>query len=132
MSFLPKKQAKSIGRSRAFNREMTSDPKVLLEKIRANLERIFVELHYKHYEIRNVTLLLINKNWESKKVHFEFQSYTHDKAQVFRELQKLFYTLYDETDIYRKTGVFSSDIRSFNTKQLSLFGSENEHFTKSV
>lgn len=76
--------------------------------------------------------MLINKNWESKKAHFEFPSYTHDKRQVFRELQKLFYTLYDETDIYRKTWVFSSDIRSFDTKQLSLFRSENEHFTKSV
>ena len=106
MSFLPKKQAKSIGRSRAFNREMTTDPQLLLEKIKMNLERIFSELHYKHYEIKNITLMLIDKSWTIEKKSFEFETYVHNKMQVYKKLTELFYSMYRQGELVSKNRSF--------------------------
>ena len=47
---------------------------------------------------------------------------------MFSALEKIFYTLYNEGKLYRKTGVFSSEIQSIDNKQLSLFEQENKDF----
>jgi len=132
MEFLPKKYALSIGRARAFNKQMTSSKAILMQRIRENLERMFDSLHAKHYEIRNITLLLIDKNWEKYRMTHEFESYSYDKQDIFRALEKLLNMLYIPELLYRKTGVFSSDIRNFDTKQLCLFESENKRFNQTV
>ena len=132
MWFTPKLQAKSIGRARSFNTDMTSDPRILLDKIASNLDRIFVTLSQKQYEIWNISLLLVHKNWENKTIDYDFKQYTHDRRLVFQRLEQMFDEIYIPGELYRKTWVFSSAIRSFNIKQLSLFYRENMDFSKNV
>ena len=128
MSSLPKSQAKSIWRMRAFNREKTTDINLLLNRIKSNLDRLCDELYVKWYEIKDIQLLLIDTNWNYYKTHTIFPKYTSDRTTIFLALKKLFFSIYDIWVLYRKTWVSSSQIQSIHQKQLSLFDKENtEH-----
>jgi len=74
-----------------------------LGKISSNLDRMFDTLSYKHYEIRNISLLLIQKNWIHQKLSYEFEYYTHDRKAIFQKLKKIFYDIYIPGELYRKT-----------------------------
>jgi nucleotidyltransferase/DNA polymerase involved in DNA repair len=132
MEFKTKSIAKSIWRARAFNREMTSDTRILLKKIQLNVDRLCDELHHKWYEILNIELLLIDSNWEKHKIKTEFSVYTADRKFIFWELKKIFNQIYNPNLCYRKTWVFSSQIQSTENKQLSLFQWENKQHIQSI
>lgn len=128
MSFAPKKQAKSIGRMRAFNREMTSDTNILLSRIKSNLDRLCDELYVKWYEIKHIQLLLIDSDWNHYKRDMIFPKFTSDRTTILSALKELFFGLYNIKLLYRKSWVFSAQIQSIHQKQLSLFNRENtEH-----
>jgi len=127
MNFLPKSLQKSSWRARGFNREMTSNQQILLQKIQSNLERLCDDLYIKWCEIWDISLLLIDSNWKSYKLRTSFQAYTSDRAEIFSQLKKLFSELYIPNILYRKTWVFTSQIQSIHHKQLSLFQGENTH-----
>lgn len=132
MSFATKGVAKSMGRVRAFNREMTSDTHILLKKIQANVDRFCDELSYKWYEILNIELILIDKDWNQYKIRTEFSVYTSDRKVIFSGLTTLFEHIYTMNVLYRKTWVFSSQIQSIQNKQLSLFTKENINHSKNL
>ena len=129
MQFLPKTVAKSIGRARGFNREMTSESTRLLQWIKYNLDRLCDELYYKWCEIGDIQLLLIDSDWKRYKAHSELPVFTSDRREILRVLTKLFHQIYLPGILYRKTGVFSSQIQTIEHKQLSLFQQENTAFT---
>lgn len=132
MGFLPKRIQKSIGRARWFNREMTKDPRILLQRIQSNCERICDELYTKWYEIRNISLLLIDSDWKKYRVYKDFEVYTSDRRKIFTVLKELFYDIVIPEKLYRKTWVFSSEIQSIWNKQLSLFQKENISHNKNL
>jgi nucleotidyltransferase/DNA polymerase involved in DNA repair len=132
MDFQTKSIAKSIWRARAFNREMTSNTKILLKKIQSNVDRLCDDLHYKWYEILNIELLLIDKDWNHYKLKTEFPVYSSDRKIIFWELKKLFQQIYSSDILYRKTWIFSSQIQSIQNKQLSLFERENVTHSKNI
>lgn len=127
MGFLPKTIQKSTWRARGFNREMSSDTKVLLKRIRDNLDRLCDDIYAKWYEIWEISLLLIDSDWNTYKAGKTLPTYTSDRKELFSQLSELFYDIYKQNLLYRKTWVFSSRIQSIDQKQLSLFTWENIH-----
>lgn len=128
MEFEKKALQKSIGRARGFNREMTNSQDILLKKIFHNLEKICDELYEMRAEIRNISLLLIDADWKKYRISSELEYYTSERIVLQKELSSLFFKIYIPGNLYRKTWVFSSDLRSIHHKQLSIFESENTNF----
>lgn len=125
MSFLPKKQAKSIGRARGFNREMTSNTKILLKKLQYNLQRLLWELFEKNMHLASIEILLIDSDWKHYSMRKDLVDYSSDEIFIFSEIEKLFSRIYIPWKLYRKTWVFSRNIQSRENRQLSIFGREN-------
>lgn len=121
MGFENKSFAKSLGRARGFNREMTGDPRILFQRILLNLERFEQELFDTQSEIRHIRLLLIDSQWKKYSTEYEFPDYICQHKEHVSILKKLFEEIFIPGNIYRKTGIFSYDLRSRKNKQLSLF-----------
>ncbi len=132
MEFLPKTVAKSIWRARGFNRKMTSESSILLNHIKSNLDRMCDQLSRKWHEIGDIHILLIDSNWLQYKDHIELPVFSSDRTEILRVLQRLFQKIYKPGVLYRKTGVFSSQIQSIHEKQLSLFQQENHDHKKNL
>lgn len=94
MSFAGKKHAKSIGRSRAFNREMTSDKNILFQKICINLHRLEDELQKTQMQIRHLRLVLIDKDWKKHSAQYDFPDYICQHKKHLKVLEQLFHEIY--------------------------------------
>lgn len=132
MSFRDNWKLKSISRTRSFNKMMTRDKAFLWKQILMNTERIFEELTIRKYEVRNITLQLKTKEWENYWATIEFEDYTYDRKIILKALDTLLTQLYNSDITYRKTWIFSTDIRGFTPKQLNLLDIENISFQKQV
>lgn len=125
MGFENKAFAKSLGRARGFNREMTGDMRIIFQKILLNLERFEQELFDTSSEIRHIRLLLIDSDWKKYSAEYEFPDYICQHKEHVAVLKGLLKQIFIPGKIYRKTGVFSHDLRSRKNKQLSLFWEQN-------
>lgn len=63
---------------------------------------------------------------------YEFPDYTLSRKEVYRAVEKLLTEIYDPEILYRGTGVITSDMRSFEPKQLSLLDIESQNFKKDI
>jgi len=132
MWFSSTKTSKTMGRARAFNREMTQNKKILLSHLKSNLSRLCDELYVRWYEIKNIEIMLIDNNWVKYKKQYLLPVYTSDRKILLQIAVKLLESLYDCRILYRKTWVFTSCIQSIHNKQLSIFTSENKSHSKSL
>lgn len=131
MQFSQRQEAKSIGRARAFHHEQSSDASVLLEKLQQHLHTICWQLFVSHQELRYIEVLLIDSEWRRFKQGKHLEDYESDRQELLSHVESLFWQIYKPGNIYRKTGVFCYDLRSKNSKQLSLFSEENTRFFRS-
>lgn len=125
MGFEEKRLAKSIGRARGFNKEQTSSARILWKRILENLERLEQELYEAGTELRHLQLLLIDSDWKSYRCEYEFSDYLCQHKAFFQALREMLTQIYIPGKVYRKTGLFSCDIRTRKDKQMSLFSSIN-------
>lgn len=132
MSFTQTGVQKSISKTRSFNHEKSSDRDFLWRKLSKNIDRLFEDLIIKEFDIRNITLFLRNKDFQTFRLSYEFEDYHCERDKVVRVLQRLLEELFDPADIYRSTGVITTDIRKHTPKQLSIFEVNNSRHEKSL
>lgn len=123
---------KSFSKTRSFNHEMTSDKSVLLRRLGDNLDIFFEELYRKGCEIRNIIVTLRKQDFTRESRLYEFPDYTLSRTEVYRVVEKLLDDIYNSKILYRGTGVITSDLRSFEPKQLSLLDRESQNFKKNI
>ena len=123
---------KSVVKTRSFNHEMTSDPKIIWSKLLLNVERLFQEMALHEYEIRHIRLHLKTKQKESFGISHYFEDYTCDRKEIYGTLRQLFIRLYKTWVIYRATGVGSHDLQKYSPKQLSIFTETNQKHEKNI
>ena len=130
MNFKDSWTLKSISRTRSFNKTINSNKDFLWQQIQMNTERMFEELTIRKYELRNITLKLKTKDWKSYGGTIELADYTFDRKLIHNALKTLLDEVYIPYTLYRKTGVYSTDIRPYTPKQLMLSDIQNKRFQK--
>jgi len=123
---------KSFSKTRSFNHEMTSDKSVLLRRLGENLDIFFEELYRKRCEVRNIIVTLRKKDFSRESQIYEFPDYTLSRREIYQAVETLLLTIYNPDEIYRGTGVITSDLRNFTPKQLSLFDIQSQNFKKNI
>ena len=123
---------KSFSKTRSFNHEMTSDKSMLLRRLGENLDIFFEELYRKRCEIRNIIVTLRKKDFSRESQIYEFPDYTLSRREIYKAVETLLLTIYSPDEIYRGTGVITSDLRNFTPKQLSLFDIQSQNFKKNI
>lgn len=130
MTFRAKEWVKWLSRTRSFNHSKTADKEFLWGQLQMNLHRIFEELIIREYEARYVKIYLKTREmlkFSSEKV---LESHTMDRNIFAKTMREMFESIFDDTHIYRKTGVIVWDFRPYDPKQLTLFEAENQNFYK--
>lgn len=123
---------KSFSKTRSFNHTLTSDKSMLQRKLWENLDIFFEELYKKRCEIRNIIVTLRKQDFTRESRIYEFPDYTLSRKEVYRAVEKLLTEIYSPEILYRGTGVITSDMRSFEPKQLSLLDIESQNFQKDI
>jgi len=132
MSFRNHADKKSLVKTRSFNHEKTSNPKIIWSKLLMNVERLFQEMALHEYEIRHIRLYLKTKQKESFGISHYFEDYTCDRKEIYGALQVLFTKLYKPGVIYKATWVGSHDLQKYSPKQISIFTQSNVKHEKNV
>ncbi len=122
-AFVVKKSpnAKSISRTRSFNKFMTSDKNFLLEQILYNFDKVFEEISDKNLEIKTISVMLRDKSFYTYYFTYKFTSFTNIRKDLLDALLRLFKNNFDDTKLYRSTWVVMSEFRSYLPRQISLF-----------
>jgi hypothetical protein len=89
MNFMPHTVQKSISKTRSFNHEISSKREILWKKIILNVERLFEELTVQEFQLRNITLFLRNKAFETSQLSYEFEEYHCDRKSILSVLSEL-------------------------------------------
>ncbi len=132
MSFAHSGVQKSISKTRSFNHEITTKREILWKKLVMNVDRLFEELTISEFQVRNITLMLRNKAFQTSRLSFEFEDYHCDRKQILEALSHMLTALQIPWDQYRSTWVITTDIQKYSPKQLSIFSQTNERFQKNV
>lgn len=121
MNFFPKVEAKSITRSRAFNKDMTSSKEIIWARLLKNIDRLMQELIIEKYEIANISIFLIDKNWQLYRFSAELNEFTNERSKILEVSKILYDKLYIPWTTYRKTGLVCSKLQAIKEIQMSLF-----------
>ncbi len=132
MNFSSNADKKSVVKTRSFNDQKTSNPKILWSKLLINVDRLFEDMALHEYEIRHIRLYLKTKEKEHYAISHYFEDYTCDRKEIYSALQKLFKEIYKPWVIYRSTGVGSHDLQKYTPKQLSIFSENNAKHEKNI
>ncbi|NDK10308.1 hypothetical protein GW846_06055 [Candidatus Gracilibacteria bacterium] len=132
MTFAHTGVQKSISKTRSFNDEITNRSDLLWKRLVLNVDRLFEEMILNEFQLRNITLFLRNKAFETSRMSFEFEDYHCDRKQVVEVLAQMLKELQISGELYRSTGVITTDIQKYTPKQLSIFTHLNENFQKNI
>jgi ethanolamine utilization cobalamin adenosyltransferase len=94
MNFSSNADKKSVVKTRSFNDQKTSNPKILWSKLLINVDRLFEDMALHEYEIRHIRLYLKTKEKEHYAISHYFEDYTCDRKEIYSALQKLFKEIY--------------------------------------
>lgn len=115
------KAAKSISRSRSFNKNKTSQKKFLLSQILIHFETVYAWLIDENTEIQEVGIMLRDEDFIIHRVHSSFPEYTNHRKKMLHVVKSLFESLYIPQKVYRSTGIHFYKLRSHVPRQLNLF-----------
>lgn len=121
MNFKPNIDLKSMTRTRSFNKEMSSNKRFVWCKLMLNIDRLIEEIIIGWYEIKNISILLITKDWQGRHVWAELPEYTNDRKKITSLAKLVFDTIYFQWPLYRKTGISTFNIQRVNEKQGTIF-----------
>lgn len=122
-AFIVKKtiEVKSISRTRSFNQNITTNKVFLLEQILYNFDKTFELISEKNLEIKNISLMLRDKSFNTYYFTYKFPEYTNIRKNLLLEVLKLFSDNFDDWKLYRSTWIVMSEFRSYIPRQISLF-----------
>lgn len=125
-AFVVKKspEAKSISRSRSFNKMKTNNKEFLLTKLLGHFETVYTRITEKSVEISEVSIMLRHKDKDTSRISYHFPEHTNDRKKILFHVQQLFEKIYSSQIIYRSTGVTFYGLRSYLPRQMSLFEKE--------
>jgi len=89
MTFAHTGVQKSISKTRSFNDEITNRSDLLWKRLVLNVDRLFEEMILNEFQLRNITLFLRNKAFETSRMSFEFEDYHCDRKQVVEVLAQM-------------------------------------------
>jgi len=115
------KEVKSIWRTRSFNKEMTSNHDFLKAHLLVNFNRVFEEIVNKNFEVRIISVMLRNKNFDTLIFDCKLMDFTNDRTDILNKVLELFEENYNSKIIYRSTWVILANFRSYLPKQMSIF-----------
>ena len=121
------KPAKSISRSRSFNKKKTNNKEFLSTQILGHFETVYSWITEKSIEIWEVWIMLRDENFTVHRLKYVFPEHTNDRQKIFFALKNIFEELYRSDIMYRSTWVNCYNLRSYLPRQLNLFEKE---FTK--
>ena len=119
-----KKAAKSISRSRSFNKTKTHDKGFLLQQILMHFETVYTWITEKSVEIGEIGVMLRDEDFKTHTSNYIFPEPTNDRKKMLEVLKQLFEQVYKPGTLYRSTGVNFYKLSSYLPKQLSLFDKE--------
>jgi len=133
-AFVVKKtlEAKSIWRTRSFNKQMTSNYNFLKEQILLNFDRVFEEICNKNIEAKVISVMLRDKYFYTYIYDYKLAEHTNIRKNILDIILSLYDKNYSSEKIYRSTWVILSEFRSCLPKQTSIFdkplrSKENEY-----
>jgi nucleotidyltransferase/DNA polymerase involved in DNA repair len=125
-AFIVKKtpEAKSISRSRSFNKNKTNNKEFLLTKLLGHFETVYTRITEKSVEISEVSIMLRHIDKNTSRLWHIFAEHTNDRKKILLQVQQLFEQAYSSDQIYRSTGIVFHWLRSYLPRQMSLFEQE--------
>nr|MDD3720507.1 DNA polymerase IV [Candidatus Gracilibacteria bacterium] len=126
-AFIVKKspEAKSISRTRSFNKGITSDREFLLKQILYNFDKVFEMISDKNLEVKSISVMLRDKGFYTYYFTHKFSDFTNLRKDLLSVVLSLFANNFDNKKLYRSTGVVMSDFRSYLPRQINLFDKSN-------
>lgn len=115
------KDAKSISRSRSFNKSLTNNFDFLLSQLNIHFNYIFEDITGKNLEIKQVCLMLRKKSFETLYFPYHFEEHTNNRKEIYKILKNLLIKYYDKDVLYRSVWVVFSDFKSYLPRQISIF-----------
>lgn len=133
-SFVVKKtpEAKSIWRSRSFNKQMTSNIDFLKEQLLLNFDRVYETICDKNIEVKVISIMLRDKSFYTYIYDYKLPEHTNLRKVILGIVLDLFNNNYSADKTYRSTWVILADFRSYLPKQTTIFdkplrSKENEY-----
>jgi nucleotidyltransferase/DNA polymerase involved in DNA repair len=116
--------AKSLSRSRSFNKQKTANKQFLYEQILTHFETVYIWMTEKSIEIQEFWIMLRDENFKTHRLKYTLPEHTNDRQKILLILQALFEELYIPNMVYRSTWVNCYKLRSYLPRQLNLFEKE--------
>lgn len=122
-AFVVKKtpKAKSIWRTRSFNKQMSSNYNFLKDQLLLNFDRVYEEICNKNIEVKTISIMLRNKKFYTYIYDYKLMEHTNIRKQIITIVLDLFDNNIIEGEIYRSTWVILSEFRSYLPKQSTIF-----------
>ena len=118
------KQAKSLSRSRSFNKQKSSDTVFLKTQILGHFETVYTWITEKSIEIAEIWVMLRDEDFKTHRLTYKFPQHTNDRQKMLLAIKYIFEQVYDKDVIYRSTWVNCYNLRSYLPRQLNLFEKE--------
>lgn len=118
-------EVKSFSRSRSFNSSINSNIEFLNNELLKNFEYVFKELFEKNLLVKNISILLRDKEFNTYYYHKILSEPTNSRDVLFINIKELFKNNYNPCLQYRSTWVIFSDFKSFLPRQMSVFDVQN-------
>lgn len=115
------KEAKSISRSRSFNKHMTTDKDFLWNQALIHFNRLFEDITSKNIEIKHISLFFRDKEFRVFNYEKKFQEHTNERNILLSYLKELFENNYSNILLCRSVWIVFSDFRSYLPRQMSIF-----------
>lgn len=116
---------KSFSRSRSFNSKINSNLTFLNDEILKNFEYVFKELFQKDLLVKNISILLRDREFNTYYYHKILPDYSNSRDVLYNSVKELINNNYNSCLEYRSTGVIFSDFKSFLPRQMSVFDVQN-------
>lgn len=122
-AFVVKKSpnAKSISRWRSFNHHITNNKTFLKTQLMTNFNILYEEFITKDFELKTISIFLRDKSMFTHMFSVNLADYTYIRNDILKVVLYLFESNFDESILYRSTGVVFSNFRSYKPHQTSIF-----------
>lgn len=123
--FIVKKssQAKSIHRTRSFNHQLSNNKGFIFQQLLNNFERAIDELYEWDNQTKHVAIMFRDKQFRVEVYDYKLPEYTHQRKVLLDIVIMLFEKYFDSWKVYRSTGVYLYEFRSYLPQQLNIFDS---------
>lgn len=118
------KYSKSMSRGRSFNKNITNDKNILLNRLISNFNSLYEELIERNYEIKKISIFFRTKEFITYTYSFDFSLLTSIRKDIFIEMKRLFELNFDKNERYRSTWVVFSKLKKRHFIQMSFFDNE--------